>query len=74
MHGMGLGNRSWKTMFAAENIQNLLNMYLVSGKQEALDVSVFLSVVINFHVSKNDEQLQKQIGLLSESGCWSHSV
>ena len=50
MHGMGLGNRLWKTIFVSENIQNLLNMYLVSGKQEELDVCVFLSVLINIHV------------------------
>ena len=50
MHGMGLGNRLWKTMFVSENIQNLLNMYLVSGKEEALDVCMFLSVLISFHV------------------------
>lgn len=49
MRGMGLGNRLWKTIFVSENIQNLLNMYLVSGKQEELDVCV-LTVLINIHV------------------------
>lgn len=55
-------------MFVSENIQNLLNMYLVSGKQEALDVCMFLSVLISFHVWRMMKQLQKQMGLLSESG------